>query len=135
MKATLEEMRAEAIRRMRYLMIHPNAILDFEECGKLNLSEENGMLFWLNKGQKSYVREWEKESGSIVYHVIHNNMGGDEMLNLLYVSDDPETWEWDWEDIRSRMVCARVVNLTAPNFTETGTIGVTPRNGGVVRDY
>lgn len=43
----MEMMKAEAIRRMKLLKLHQNAIKEFEAEDKLNLSR-GGFLYWLN---------------------------------------------------------------------------------------
>lgn len=48
---TMEMMKAEAIRRMKLLKLHQNAIKEFEAEDKLNLSR-GGFLYWLNDVQK-----------------------------------------------------------------------------------
>lgn len=39
------------------------------------------------------VREWEKETGNMVYHVIKDNTEIGLLYTFLYVSDDTEDWE------------------------------------------
>ena len=58
----------EALLRMSKLQIHSNAIKEFLESGKLNRSER-GILYWLEQDEEKMVREWEKETGNMVYHV------------------------------------------------------------------
>ena len=130
---TREEMKNEAIKRMKKLGLLGQVIKEFKENDILNLSESGGYLYWLDEKQKKIVEDFEKESGNIVYHVVRSftNMG--EMLSLLIVSKYEEDWEMDWENIPDGYVFSYVVNLDEPMFSEYGTITVQNRIGGLVR--
>lgn len=130
---TREEMKNEAIKRMRKLGLFSQVIKEFKEEDILHLSESGGYLYWLDEKQKKIVEDFEKESGNIVYHVVRSftNMG--EMLSLLIVSKYEEDWEMDWENIPDGYVFSYVVNLDEPMFSEYGTITVQNRIGGLVR--
>ena len=69
---TREEMKAEAIARMRQLHLYPETIRQFE---KENLISESappfGACFWLNDAQRERVRELEAKYNILIYHVIH----------------------------------------------------------------
>ena len=92
----------EALLRMSKLQIHSNAIKEFLESGKLNRSER-GILYWLEQDEEKMVREWEKETGNMVYHVIKDNTEIGLLYTFLYVSDDTEDWEEDREDIENNI--------------------------------
>lgn len=130
---TREDMKSEAIKRMRKLGLFSQVIKEFKEDDILHLSESGGYLYWLDEKQKKIVEDFEKESGNIVYHVVRSftNMG--EMLSLLIVSKYEEDWEMDWENIPDGYVFSYVVNLDEPMFSEYGTITVQNRIGGLVR--
>ena len=59
---SVEEMIEEAIKRMKILKLHKNAIKEFEQERKLNKSDFNmGILFWLdNEEEKNSKRTREK---------------------------------------------------------------------------
>ena len=50
-----EKMKQEAIGRMVSLNLHPKAINEFKDEGKLNMSLE-GFLYWLNEEQTQRVK-------------------------------------------------------------------------------
>lgn len=133
MCTTREEKKIEAIERMKLLQLHENAIREFEEEGKLNLSENGGFLYWLNDEQQARVRAFEKEHDALVYHVIHSYTCGDEHLVYLYVSDYPDEWEYDRDDIKSGYPLAYVDNLSCEWCSEFGSIGIEPNIGGLRR--
>ena len=122
----------EALLRMSKLQIHSNAIKEFLESGKLNRSER-GILYWLEQDEEKMVREWEKETGNMVYHVIKDNTEIGLLYTFLYVSDDTEDWEEDREDIENNIAFTYVKNATIDYCSEYGTVGIMPLWGGVVR--
>ena len=100
-----------------------------------------GACFWLNETQKERVRKFEEERNALVYHVIHHTaiFGGTDKFELeeyLYVSDYPEEWEYDREDIHGGKLLVYSNNLSAPDLSELGYIGIkrTPA-GGLARVY
>ena len=51
----------EAIKRMEMLGLMDTVIKEFKEEGELNLSEQYGLLYWLNDEEKEMVRQFEEE--------------------------------------------------------------------------
>lgn len=127
------EQRNEAIKRMKQLELHENAIREFEKENIVNLSEGYGALYWLDEKQQEYVTAFEKKYNAVVYHVIHNKTEFGELLAFLYVSDSIEEWGYDNDDLNEGYACAYVENLDEPAFSEFGSIGIKPQFGGVVR--
>lgn len=130
---TREEQKAEAIKRMKLLKLHSNVIKEFQEEGKLNMSEGGGFLYWLDEDQQARVCQFEKKYDALVYHVIHSFMNGDEHLAYLFVSSDPEEWKCDRDDISSGYPLVYVDNLSCEWCSEFGSIGVAPSIGGLLR--
>lgn len=125
-----EEMKKEALNRMKMLKLHPNIIKEFSNKGILNLSL-NAALYYLSEEQLARVQEFEKEYGGLVYHVIQNRY----MLSFLYVSKHKEEWEYDRNDLKEGYPIAYVVNLSDESCSEFGSIGIRPCVGGVIRIY
>lgn len=121
----------EAIKRMKKIKLHHNVINEFIN-GKLNLSE-HAMLFWLDDAENEMVRNWEKETGNVVYHVIKNNLEFGLCYSFLYVSKYPEDWDRDDYDIDDGVVFAYVRNATDEYCSEYGLICIKPCFGGVLR--
>ncbi|MGN0398848.1 MAG: hypothetical protein ACI4EO_01855 [Blautia sp.] len=130
--ATREEMKVEALDRMKTLSIQENAIREFKNEDKLNKSEK-GILFWISDEEEKMVRDWEKSTGNIVYHAIYNVFEFGRCLSLLYVSEYDEEWEYDREDMKEGIAIAHCLNLDNPQCSESGSIGVRPCFGGVAR--
>lgn len=134
MKATKEQMKQEALDRMKLLKLHPNVIKEFKEEDKLNYSMGiHGILYWATDEIGEVVQKFENQTGYLVYHVIHNNTEIGRMLTLLYVSTEMEEWNADKQDLREGCPLAYVENLTYPDCSEFGSVGVKSLNGGVVR--
>ena len=129
---TREEMKAEAIARMRQLHLYPETIRQFE---RENLISESappfGACFWLNEAQRERVRELESKYNILVYHVIHSFTTIGEMESYLYVSNHPEEWEDDRAGLKEGETVAYVYNCDDPELSEFGYIGIrlTPAAG------
>lgn len=128
-----EVKKQEAIKRMKMLGLYPTVIEEFEQENKLNLSECQGMLYWLTDKQQQVVKAFEQKYNSVVYHVIHTFTEFGELLTLLYVSDYEDEWEYDNDDLEQGYPCAYVVNLDDDICSEFGGIGIRPVNGGLIR--
>ncbi len=132
MNRTREEKKAEAIQRMKEWKIFCGTVKDFEQE---NLVSESvppvGACFWVNDEQKKRIAEFEEKYDALVYHVIHSYTEFGELENYLYVSDYPEEWEDDWNDIQEHRQMCYVYNLDMPEYSEVGTIGIkiTPAAG------
>lgn len=135
MKATKEQMKQEALVRMKLLKLHPNVAKEFKDENKINYSLGiHGILYWVTDEMKQIVESFEKNTGYTVYHLIDNNneeIG--HMLTLLYVSTEMEEWIYDRRDIQDGRPVAYVENLTYPYCSEFGFVVVKSLNGGLVR--
>lgn len=135
MTMELEKQKREALKRMKILGIHGMAIKEFQHEGKLNLSENNGGLYWLNEGLQKRVAEFEKKYNSLVYHVIRSYSAIGEMISYLYVSPWDEEWTEDKTDLKGGRALVYVENLSDESLSEFGFIGIMPLFGGVTRLY
>lgn len=134
MKATKEKMKQEALARMKLLDLHPNVIKEFETEGKINYSSgRSAILFWATDEIREVVRKFENQTGYLVYHAMDNETDIGHMVTLLYVSTEMDEWAADKQDLQEGCPLAYVENLTYPDCSEFGSVGVKPFNGGVVR--
>lgn len=136
MKVSIEEKRAEAIKRMKAFGFFSDTVKLFEKNGTPLSSEPPwGAFYALNDQQKAAVHEFEEAYGGLVYSVIrsfHQELGV--IDNLLYVSDEKDEWPWDWGDIENMCPCVYAVNYNTPEFSEFGSIGVKMGAGaGLIR--
>ena len=132
---TREQMKTEAVERMKMLDILPSAINEFQNEDKVNFSLD-GILFWLDDEKKQLVKDFEEQIGGLVYHAIWGryNVDGEEvtMTSLLYVSENEEEWELEREDIKEGSPIAYIVNEEW-DVKDLGSIAVKPAFGGVCR--
>lgn len=134
MKATKEEMKQEALVRMNILKLYPNVSHDFVIEDKLNFSAYGrGILYWLTDEMRELVKDFEETYGFLVYHIIDDNTVVGRLITLLYISTEKEEWPTDQQDLRDGCPMAYVINRDCDAFSEFGTVGVKPINGGVVR--
>lgn len=135
MRELRERQEQVAIERMKKLGIMEQPIKEFEGDGKVNLSENGGLLYWLNDGEQKIVDDFEKENNGLVYHVIKSHTTIGLMYALLYVSEYEEEWEMDMEDLGTGQALAYVVNKDMPDCSEFGTIGIEPSIGGIRKTW
>lgn len=135
----MEELRTkqktQAVERMKKLGIMEQPVKEFEDEGKLNLSENGGLLYYLNEDEQKMVDDFEKENNGLVYHVIKSRTTIGLMYALLYVSEYLEEWKMDMEDLEEGQALAYVVNMDMPDCSEFGTIGIKPSVGGLIRTW
>lgn len=103
---------------------------------------KNGVVYQVVNGSKptpltpevkKIVREVEDDKGCFVYGVLINQTGVGNLLSMLCVSQYEEDWEYE-EGIGNDGYClAWVENLTIPEFSEYGTVGLAPHFGFVER--
>lgn len=125
MNISREEKKIEAIARMKAWGIYAPIVKQFEKEDLVSESAPPlGACFWLNEEQLARVREFEEQNNALVYHVIHSYTNIGEMESYLYVSDYPEEWERDRQDIGEGSQLVYVVNKDAPDCSEFGSIGI-----------
>ena len=130
---TREEQKIEAIERMKLLKLHSTPINEFQNDNVINLSEGIGILFWLEEEQIALVKKFEEKYQGIVYHAIHNMTNFGELLTLIYVSKNKSEWTRDRKDLQEGYAFSYVINLSYPECSEFGTVGIKSLNGGLIR--
>lgn len=133
--ASKEEMRIEAVKRMRALNLSSTVISDFEKHDTLYLSEGIGYLYFLNEEQLNIVKDFEEKYGYVVYHVIRSFTNFGEMFAMLFVGEYTEDWEYDNIDIQDNIVMSYVYNVDYPDCSDMGSIGYRSNIGGLVRVF
>ncbi len=103
----------EALERMKMLKLHPTVLKEFEKEDK--------------------IKEWENETGNLVYHAVFNNFEFGRCLSLFYVSQYQEEWEMDRKDLNEDYPFVYVMNIDDPCCSEYGTIGIRKAVGGILR--
>lgn len=134
MKISRNKKKIEAIKRLKMLDIIPDAIKQFEDDDTVMVSENPyGFLYTLSDEQVRLVREFEDEHSALVYlcNLCTTNFGN--LFSMFYVSDYPEEWSMDNEDIESGYPIVNCINLDVPEFSDIGSIEIQAINGGVKR--
>jgi hypothetical protein len=125
MNITREAKKAEAIARMKLLNLFPETVRQFEMQDLVSISEPPvGAFFWLEGEDLDRVRQFEEEYNAIVYVAIRSYTTIGKMDSFLYVSDYPQEWETDREDLKNGEALAYVYNHDAPDCSEIGYIGI-----------
>lgn len=139
MKATVLEMKKEAIKRLGMLDIIPDVLSDFKQ-GVIHVSEHMnfgrmpvGVLFWANEERKSFIEQFEKKYNVVVYHAIFTPCVFGDCLSLLYVSNDKSEWQRERNDLKCGIPFVYVWNMTDDFCSEFGCIGIRCSGGGIVR--
>ena len=141
---TREAMKKEAERRIKMLNLHPNAVQEFIEEGRLNRSDRTrivslfgkhliGALFWLNDEEKQMVAQIEKEWDIYGSEMSLERFEFGECDDMLYVSRYSDEWEADRMDLKDGFPVVYVCNATAPDLSEFGHIGIKAVGGGIIR--
>ena len=124
---SLEEKKAEAVKRMKMLGIFPETIKQFERDSKVSVSKPPlGAFFWVDDEDKKRIAEFEKRYSALVYMVVRSyfkELG--KMDTYLFVSDyKDEEWELDRSDLEHGQALAYVYNYSEPVFSEIGSVGL-----------
>lgn len=127
-----EKQLQEALERMEILDLHENTTAEMKKEGVVNKSV-GGMLFWLSEEEEKMIQGWQENTGALVYHVIPNKTDFGELLTLLYVSKHEDEWDADKADLKENVAIAYVMNLTVPEFSEYGSVGLERFMGGLKR--
>lgn len=125
MNISREEKKIEALARMKLWGIYHPIVQQFKQDNLLSESAPPlGACFWIEGEQLKRVQEFEEKNDALVYHVIHSYTNIGELESYLYVSDSPEEWGMDREDIKAGQQCVYVLNHDMPDCSEFGSVGV-----------
>lgn len=121
----------EAVERMQMLKMSEDCIQDFVDGGLLQ--SISGFLYSVPSDILEKVAEFENAYEGKVYHIVYSNTEFGELYTFLYVGKNTDEWEMDREDIKDGYVFSYVYNKTYPEFSELGSVVVTPLWGGLRR--
>lgn len=91
------------------------------------------VLYGLKPEWEGLVKEFEEKHNAYVFHAQLTHTGFGDLLSLLYLSRDPEELKLNVRDYLSQQVLSYVVNLSDPDLSEFGYIGIGPAMGGIKR--
>ena len=121
----MEEKKTEALGRMKMLSIFTPTIQQFNELGKISVSEPPfGAFYWIEGEDLGRVRKFEREYDALVYTVIRSFTDVGVMDSFLFVSDYLEEWKDDRELLKEGEALAYVYNHDMSDCSEIGHIGI-----------
>ena len=130
--ATREEMKKEAIERMKILGFDEKTIYFFEKENFYFESEE-GLLFKPNYEEHQIAETHAKEYGYLVFHIIHSFSNIGETLECLTVSPYKEDWDYEKSMLKEGILIAYVYNYSFPENSESGSIKIEKGLNGFIR--
>lgn len=125
-----------AIECLKALDIYKPYIRKFEKDGTVTLFERFGGYYIDEDNEPELlkkIREFEAETGCIVYAVTHEMFEFGECYSFLVVSKYEEEWEITLEDVREGYAFSYVWNKSDEYCSEFGTIAVASFGGGIAR--
>ena len=127
----------KAIECLKELDIYKPYIKKFEKDGTVTLFERFSG-YYITEDQEpellNKIKEFEAETGSLVYAVTHEFFEYGECYSFLCVSKYKEDWDFTLEDgMMYRIAWSWVWNKTVEYYSEYGSIGVQSFGGGIRR--
>ena len=125
-----------ALSAMKSLDIYKPYIKKFEKDGTITLFERFGGYYIDEDNEPELlkkIREFEAETGSLVYAVTHEMFPFGECYSFLIVSKYDEEWDVTLEEIKDGYAFSYVWNKTDDYCSEFGTIAVRSFGGGIAR--
>lgn len=142
-KMSREEMKKEALERMELIGLPPYAKAAFKVDNYLTLSDISDKVCQsrvdgVPEDIMKEIKSFEEKFGALVFHVIHTKglYLGFEYYDCLSVSSYESDWDYErdlMEDRGDTWVMAFSINLTKPEFTESGTIKIENHSGVLKR--
>lgn len=124
----------EAVKRLKLLDFSNDLIKTFVTENKPFISDTTGFIRELNGKEINMVKEWESDTGNVVYHLIENIAPFGANLSFLYVSKFEDEWYMDCRDLLDCLPIVYVENLTFPDCSEYGSISIYKAlTGGLIR--
>lgn len=130
--AKSELLKQEAIKRMKMLKINDDVVTIFNSSNKL-LCSNYGFITEVPPNILQQIKDWEKEYGNLAYHVIYSKLFGYEIYNALSVSYYKEDWIYERRIINDGRAMAYTINVTKPDYSESGSIQLAYFSGLLMR--
>lgn len=125
-----------ALSAMKSLDILPAYINKFKKDGTITLFERFGGYYIEEYNEPKLlekIKDFEAETGSIVYAVTHEIFMFGECYSFLIISKYEEEWEYALEDVKEGYAFSYVWNKTDEWCSEFGTVTIQSLGGGIRR--
>lgn len=142
-KMSREAMKDEALDRMELLGLPSYSRAALKQSNMLTLSDINDLVCssrvdGVPEEIMKQIKAWEEKYGALIFHVIHTKglYLGFEYYDCLSVSPYESDWDYErdlMEDRGDTWAMAFSINLTKPEFTESGTIKIENHSGVLKR--
>ena len=124
MNVSREQKKEEALKRMKKIRYWAQAKEAFRRSNRVFVNEPPfGAVYDLEPELAEMVKNFEEEHNALVYMVVRAFTDFGKMDSLLFVSDYPEEWEMDDEDLSDGIAMTYTVNYDMPDCSEFGSIG------------
>ena len=136
-----KEMKQEAIERLKILEEKgqvKNVLKEYKEDETLYYTENTrlgGILYWVDNKEElvQAVKEVEEKYDILVYFAIETMTEFGRLFDMLYISEDKETWEEDKQELRNGYAMSYCKNFDDEMCSEFGEIAIRVISGGAVR--
>ena len=155
MRISMEEKKQEALKRLEILkkngMTYGAPIRQFRDEGEIGIFEDQGGFakavyygLYMNTGDGDFyddlaekVKEFQEKHECLVYLILVNHTGIGDLCSFFYVSDQPEEWDYDIDDLENGYQCVYCYNRDDDMFSEFGSIAfeAVPAFGGICRKF
>ena len=122
---TRDFQKKEAIKRMENFGMYDRILHRFRENETIFMSE--GIHFYtLDEDIKEQVEKFEKDTGSLVYHVIHNQLLGMDLYTFLFLDSTTDVCDYERgclikpDNKFEKIIFGYCYNKTREEFSEYG---------------
>ena len=138
--ATHQEMKTEAISRMRAIQLYDGTIEAFKEDMVHVYEPPYGCSYSIEEDDEEYIRAFEQKHGVLVWGVIRTffSIKGEELTgdSYLYVSGNKEFWKEERELLFNGTPTVYTIIKEHPELNQIGTMKVYRSEGGtLLQDY
>lgn len=126
-----EKQKEEAVRRIKKMDLK-SMILESFQNNKL-LCSNYGKIEEVPVNILNQIRKWEDQFGGLAFHVIYSELYGFKIYSALSVSKYPEDWSYENAALDDKWPIAYTINLTEPDFSESGQINIMNNDGILLR--
>lgn len=142
MKVTREQQKTEALRRLKVWgtdgfaaeALENGAIAVFDRFYGF---KKDDFIVLASRAETTLIEkinELEAEYGIYVYMVVRSVTEFGELYDCIYVGRDDEDWVIDAALLEDSVTMSYCINVTIPEFSEFGTIGLGNKDGGMYRN-
>lgn len=123
----MEDLKQEAIRRMKILRLDTKIIKDYVEKNLIYVSEIRGEYEIANQEQLQLLQKLEVQNNIKIYHIIHLVSKNRNILYFLFITQKRKKWIQERKDIS----LGYLETIAVKNTRDLEIIGFKTKNGKV----